>query len=51
MRNVRKINIIRAGMIGVILMLGGSFAYAVYQDRSTGTLMDEQGIVDKDFVR
>lgn len=51
MRNVKKVNIVRTALLAVVVVVAGTFAYAVYDDRSTGTLVDEQGIVDKDFIQ
>ncbi len=48
MSNSRKIAITRTAMLFALVVISGLFSVAVYEDRSEGTLMDEQGIIDKE---
>ena len=50
MKPYKKVTIVRTALIALVAALAGVFAYAVYDDRATGTLLDEQGIIERDDI-
>lgn len=50
MKNTRKVVVGRTLVLGALLAVAGAFTYAVYDDRTNGRLMDEEGVIDTDFV-
>ena len=50
MKNTRKIVISRTAILGLVLAAATAFVYAVYEDRTEGSLMDEEGVIDKELI-
>lgn len=50
MSTTRKVVIARTVILASLLALAGAFAYAVYDDRTDGRLMDDEGVIDTDLI-
>ncbi len=48
MSNTRKVVISRTVLLFALVVSAALFSVAVYEDRSNGTLLDGQGIIDRE---
>jgi hypothetical protein len=50
MRRYRKVVIARTVLLVALLFTAGAFAVAVHEDKTTGNLLDEEGVIDREMV-
>lgn len=50
MRRYRKVVIARTVLLLALVAAAGAFAFAVHEDKVDGTLLDDEGVIDRQMV-